>query len=198
MIKVIIFDGVGLITHQEPLSIALVRDYGFSMEKMLPFFTGPLQECVAGRADLKEIFPTYLNEWGWDKGVDAMLDYWFTRDHKIDTEMVSYIENLKRKGIKCFLATNQEKNRYAYMLDKMNFAEIFDKTYCSAHFGCKKPNQNFYQKIFDDLGSIKKEEILFWDDKLENVEGAKKFGIQVEHYTTFENFKEKMKQYELN
>ena len=195
MIKVIIFDGVGLITHQEPLSVGLARDYGFSIEKMLPFFRGPLQECVAGRADLKEIFPPYLDVWGWDKGVDAMLDYWFTRDHKIDMEMVSYIESLKKKGIKCFLATNQEKNRYAYMLDKMGFSKIFNKTYCSAHLGHKKPNQEFYQKIFKDLENIKKEEILFWDDKLENVKGAEKFGIQSELYTTFENFKEKMKQY---
>lgn len=195
MIKIIIFDGVNLITHQEPLSIGLVRDYGFSMDKMLPFFTGPLQECVAGKADLKEIFPPYLNDWGWNKGLDAMLDYWFTRDHKIDTEMVSYINDLKNKGVLCLLATNKEKHRFAYMLDKMNFSKIFNKAYCSAHLGCKKPNQDFYQKIFDDLENIKKEEILFWDDKHENVEAAKTFGIQAELYTSFEDFKEKMKQY---
>jgi putative hydrolase of the HAD superfamily len=195
MIKLVIFDGVGLITHQEPLSVGLVRDYGFSMEKMLPFFTGPLQECVAGRADLKEIFPPYLDAWGWSKGVDAMLEYWFARDHKIDTEMVSYIEDLKKKGVKCFLATNQEKNRYAYMLDKMGFNKIFDQTYCSAHLGHKKPNREFYQKIFKDLGNIKKEEILFWDDKAENVKGAEEFGIHAELYTSFEDFKEKMSKY---
>ena len=110
MIKIIIFDGVNLITHQEPLSIGLVRDYGFSMDKMLPFFTGPLQECVAGKADLKEIFPPYLNDWGWNKGLDAMLDYWFTRDHKIDTEMVSYINDLKNKRGIMFISNQQRKN----------------------------------------------------------------------------------------
>jgi len=195
MIKVIIFDGVGLITHQEPLSVGLARDYGFSMEKMLPFFTGPLQDCVAGRAELKEIIVPYLDAWGWNKGVDAMLDYWFTRDHKIDTEMVPYIENLKKKGIQCFLATNQEKNRYAYMLDKMGFVEIFDKTYCSAHLGHKKPSQEFYKEIYKDLENIRKEEILFWDDKLENVKGAKDFGFHAELYATFEDFEKVMKRY---
>ncbi|MCX6752596.1 MAG: HAD-IA family hydrolase [Candidatus Nomurabacteria bacterium] len=195
MIKVIIFDGVGLITHQEPLSIALERDYGFSMKKMLPFFTGPLQECVAGRAELREIFPQYLNAWGWNKGMDAMLGYWFTRDHKIDKKMVSYIEGLKKKGIQCFLATNQEKNRFAYMLDKMDFAKIFDRTYCSAHLGHKKPSREFFSKIFKDLKDVKKEEILFWDDKAENVKGAKDFGFNAELYTSFENFEKKTKQY---
>ena len=50
-----------------------------------------------------------------------MLDYWFTRDHKIDTEMVSYINDLKNKGVLCLLATNNEKHRFAYMLDKNEF-----------------------------------------------------------------------------
>ena len=81
------------------------------------------------------------------------------------------------------------------MLDKMGFAEIFDKAYCSALLGCKKPNKEFYEKIFNDLGNIKKEEILFWDDKLENIKGAKDFGIQAEIYTNFGDFQEKMEKY---
>jgi HAD superfamily hydrolase (TIGR01509 family) len=77
----------------------------------------------------------------------------------------------------------------------MGFAEIFDKSYCSALLGCKKPDQEFYQKIFKDLGNFKKEEILFWDDKIENVKGAEEFGIHAELYTTFENFEKVMKRY---
>ena len=195
MIKAIIFDGVGLITHQEPLSIGLARDHGISLEQSLPFFKGPLQDCVAGQSDLKEIIPPYLSAWGWDKGVEALIDYWFGRDHKIDKKMVSYISKLRKKGLMCVLATNNEKYRFAYMLDKMGFTEIFDKAYCSAHLGHKKPDQRFFSKIFNDLENIKKEEILFWDDKAENVQGAKDFGIYAELYTSFEDFKEKMKQY---
>ena len=81
------------------------------------------------------------------------------------------------------------------MLSGMGFTEIFDRSYSSALLGCKKPDQNFFQKIFNDLENIKKEEILFWDDKAENVKGAKEFGIYAEIYTTFEDFKAKMKQY---
>ena len=195
MIKVIIFDGVNCITYQEALSIGLARDYKISLEKTLPFFRGALQDCVAGNSDLKEVLPPYLDTWGWDKGVDELLRYWFERDHKMDTELISYISVLKNKGILCLLATNNEKYRFAYMLDKMGFNKIFDKSYCSALLGYKKPDQNFYQKIFSDLENIKKEEILFWDDKVENVQVAKDFGIQAEIYTTFEDFKEKIKKY---
>jgi putative hydrolase of the HAD superfamily len=195
MIKVIIFDAVGLLTRQEPLSKALERDHGIPLEKTLPFFKGALQDCVAGQADLKEVLPTYLDAWGWDTGVDALLNFWFDSDHKIDQELVSYIKDLRKNGIICVLGTNNEKYRVAYMLDKMGFAELFDKAYSSAHIGHKKPDHRFFSTIFDDLENIKKEEILFWDDKLENVEGAKEFGIHAELYTTFENFEKVMKRY---
>ena len=197
MIKIVIFDAIGLLTNQEALSKSLAREHGISLEKSLPFFEGgPLRECVAGKADIKEVIAPFLKEWGWNGGVEALLKYWFERDHKLNTELISYIKSLRNdKEIMCVLATNNEKYRFAYMLDKMSFAEIFDKTYCSAHLGHKKPNKEFYQKIFKDLGKIKKEEILFWDDKLENVKGAKDFGIHAELYTSFEIFKEKMEKY---
>lgn len=195
MIKVIIFDGINCVTYQEPLSVGLARDFNISLEKTLPFFKGALQDCVAGNSDLREVLPPYLKEWGWKKGVDGLLDYWFTRDHKIDLRLVSYIGDLKSKGRLCVLATNNEKYRFAYMLDKMGFNKIFDRTYCSALLKCKKPSQEFFLKIFRDLDNIKKDEILFFDDKIENVNGAKDFGIHAELYTSFDDFKEKMKHY---
>lgn len=195
MIKVIIFDGINCISYQEALSIGLERDYKIPLEKTLPFFKGELQDCVAGKSDLKEVLPPYLEAWGWKGGVDELLRYWFERDHKIDEGLISYIKELKSKKILCLLATNNEKYRFAYMLDKMGFSKILDKSYCSALLGCKKPDKIFFQKILDDLENIKKEEILFWDDKAENVKGAKDFGIHAKLYTTFEDFKEKMKQY---
>ena len=195
MIKVVIFDAIGLLTHQEPLSVGLTKDYGIPLETTLPFFRGALQDCVAGKADVKEAILPHLNAWGWDKGVDAILKYWFERDHKMNTELISYIHDLRHKGTLCLLATNNEKYRFQYMLEKMGLHKVFDKAYCSAHIGCKKPNQEFYQKIFSDLENINKEEILFWDDKAENIQGAKDFGIHAELYTSLEDFKEKMKQY---
>ena len=195
MIKVVIFDIVGLLTNQEALSKGLERDHGITLEKSLPFFKGPLQDCVAGKADVKEVIIPYLDAWGWNKGVEAMLDYWFKRDHKINTELVSYINALRDKGVLCLMATNNEKYRFAYMLSEMGFDKVFDKAYCSAHLGCKKPNCEFFSKIYEDLENIKKEEILFWDDKLENINGAKSFGINAELWTSTEDFKEKMKQY---
>ena len=65
--------------------------------------------------------------------------------------------------------------------------------YVSAHLGHKKTNVEFFNKLLKDFEDIKKEEILFWDDDIENIETARQSGINAELYTTFPDFKQKMK-----
>lgn len=193
MIKIIIFDADGvLIPAKRKFSVTLAEKRGISLETTLPFFTGPFQECLVGNSDLKKVILPYLNEWGWDKGVDVLLDYWFSLESKPEKKLIKYIKELRKKGIKCLLATNNEKHRFRYMMDKMGLAKVFDKTYSSANLGHKKPDQKFFQKIYKELKNIQKNEILFIDDSVENIEGAKKFGIHIELYTSIKNFKKKL------
>ena len=197
MIKVIIFDADGMLLRQERPSTFLPRDYGISIENLNSFFDGPFQECLVGKADLKEEILPYLNTWGWDKGVEAFLNLWFTRELHVNKELIEYIRYLKRKKIQCFLATNQEKYRFQYFLNQLGFADIFNKTYSSNNLGYKKSSHEFLSKIFTDFKNIKKEEILFWDDRSENIKSAKDFGINAELFTSVKDFKEKMLQYDL-
>lgn len=76
---------------------------------------------------------------------------------------------IKQRGVRCVLATNPEKYETRYLLEKMSFNTIFNKVYSSAVIGHKKPSQNFYQFVFDDLKKeikdLKKNEIFCWDDR---------------------------------
>ena len=194
-IKVVLFDADGVMINGEMFSEHLERDFGVSKDIIAPFFKGPFRDCIIGNADLKEIILPYLKEWNWEGTVDEFLTYWFKSEHNIDMNLVKYISKLRDKGIKCYLVTNQEKYRVEYMLKEMDFQNVFDKIYASAHLGHRKPAQEFYEKMYADLGNVQKDEILFWDDNEENIEQARIFGINAELYKNFEKFEGKMNEY---
>jgi putative hydrolase of the HAD superfamily len=198
MIKVLIFDADGVLINGDIFSKRFSKEYNIDLSRINPFFDGPFKECLVGKADLKEVIAPYLEEWGWKDGVDSFLEYWFSSEHSIDQELIDYIQVHRENGIKCVMATNQEKYRAEYLFNKIGFINSFDKMYVSAHLGHKKTNVEFFEKLVNDLVDIKKDEVLFWDDDIQNIETAKEFGINAELYTTFEDFKQKMKDYLFN
>ena len=105
----------------------------------------------------------------------------------MNEDLMNYVDRLRSNSVLTVLATNQEKYRTEYMLKHMGFDGKFDSIYSSAHIGVKKPAEEFYAKVIDDLGLVK-DEVLFWDDEERNIQGALKYGIHAELYKGFNNF----------
>lgn len=195
MIKVLLLDADGVLLNGEMFSRLLERDYGITNEQVQPFFRGIFTEATVGKADLKEIIQPYLKEWKWKGTVDDFLQYWFRAEHKIDEQLVEYAQKLRVRGIRCYIATNQEKYRAQYILEEIGFSSKFDGLFVSYELGTQKPLPDYYEKVYEKLQPISKSEILFWDDSLSHVEAAKEFGIKAELYKNFKDFEEKMKRY---
>lgn len=53
----------------------------------------------------------------------------------------------------------------------------FEKVFVSSDIGCRKPEPDAYQHVFDDLG-IAAQNIVFFDDLAENVEAASVLGMK--------------------
>lgn len=174
--KYILFDIDGVIIHAETWSSEFTRRFGLPSDALNEFFSGIFRECILGKADLREGISPFLEKWWYSENVDTFLKDWFDYENCPDVALIEMIQKLRNKGIRCFLATNQEKYRLNYLRENMGFWEKFDGIFCSAEIGWKKPQREYYEYILRELVSSW-DDILYFDDSEENVASAREIWI---------------------
>jgi len=182
------------VIHPNRFANYLAREHGLTRERTRDFFQGTFLECLLGRADLKTSIAPFLSSWGWPGTVEDYLHQWFTEEDAPDPQMVQAIATLRQRGLHCYLGTNQERYRIAYMQHRMGFGQLFDGIFASAMLGAMKPEMAFYTTITATLG-VAPDTILFWDDASGNVAAARACGWNAEQYTSFESFQRVTEQY---
>lgn len=192
MIKCILLDNDGVIVKSsEMFSERISRENNIPPENITPFFKEIfIPKCMTGKTDLKKELIPWLPKWKWEGTIDELLQYWFKSEHNIDKDVEGHIKKIKSQGIRCYLVTNQEKYRTAYLKKEMGFNELFDGIFSSAEIGYKKPSTEFYEKIFKQINKnleIRKDEILYVDDDESNVTAGKEFGFNTLHYKSFKD-----------
>lgn len=188
MYKAIIFDCDGMVVQSDRVSERYARDFGVPLQDISVFFNAEFQRCVVGKADLKEELAKYLERWKWDKGIDEFLKYWFDATHnRWDERFEPLILALKKRGLKNYIATNNERYRTDDLLKEKGLEKWFDGVFSSGYIGSKKPDPAFFQHMVTAI-KLPKEEIIFWDDDPENIKGAQEFGLPAELYTSLSEF----------
>jgi len=193
-IEAILFDADGVIIFPWRFARYLEQQHGITRAMTRDFFRGVFEECLIGKADLKQVLPPFLLEWSWRKSVDDFVTTWLEVENAADERLIEVIQTLRQTGYLCCLATSQERYRAEYMTTAMRFSQVFDQLFFSCHLGCQKPDLLYYQKVTRALG-MKNENVLFWDDNRMNVEAAREYGWQAEVYTGFEEFRKNLTGY---
>jgi len=191
MTKAILFDldGLVIIGNGKLFSQRISEEMNIPYEQVSEFFTKDFRECSFGRADLKEKIAPYLTKWGYKGTVDDFLNYWFEGESNTDKEVLKLVSELRLKGIKCYIATRQEKYRKEYLLNVVGLKDYFDGIFCTCDIGHDKWEQGYWDYVFNELNSTA-EEIMFFCDSQKNVENAGKLGIQAYFYTSIDVLKE--------
>ena len=187
-------DGVVVAPREKYFSTRYVEDFDVSTDLMMPFFKKEFNDCLIGKKELREVFRSQhlLEKWGWKGSLDELLEYWWAGENKRNEPVLAIVKNLRAEGMKCYLATDQEKNRAQYLLRDMRLAEDFDGSYFSCDLGARKCDPLYWGKVLAALGNPDPTDVLFWDDEEENIETARKAGINAHLFTNIEDLKREL------
>lgn len=133
-----------------------------------------------GEISTKEFFE-YLKRYMDDNITLEEFKNIYVNNNKFFNDTIEIIKKLKNLGYKVYLLSNLKEIDYEKFIKHFDVS-IFDEMFLSFKLGMLKPNDDIYQHVINKLNT-KPENIYFFDDNKENVEGAIKNGINAYQVT---------------
>ena len=120
----------------------------------------------------------------------ADLNHWDARMWTtINPETLAWHRQLKGHGLKTGILSNMGDSVLDNIKRNFSWIEDFDVLIWSYQHRMAKPQPEIYHLLLDQLGTAP-EETLFLDDKLENIEAARRLGIRALQFSTVDQLRE--------
>jgi len=186
MIKAIIFDFGRVITAQKPLS--LFRSYEIELGlnpdtvNSIMFDSQAWQDALLGRKTTEEFWHLIGPELGLNTADEVNR---FRRRYHADEAINEAVLDLIRKlrgRYKLAILSNAPPDLTRWLAD-WEMRDLFEVVFCSGDEGMIKPDPAAFKLTLERLG-VEPGEAVFIDDTPENVEAARKLGIQGIIFTT--------------
>jgi putative hydrolase of the HAD superfamily len=146
------------------------------------FFKPHWKEIVTGRADLRERLDDIRVRIAPGLTAEQLLAYWFSQDARLNDELLGELAALRSRGLRIYLATNQEHERMGYLMHTIGLAAHVDGCHYSAAIGHRKPTREFFDAVALKVHLLPSE-LLLIDDAEENVRAAVAAGWQASRWT---------------
>ena len=172
MIKATIFDLNGVFIRSLKLSDRFSEKFGVPPTEFVAALKDIMPKVrVPNAGDAFSYWKPYLDKWGVGLSREEFFDFWFSGE-KEDEEMVVLARELKAKGLRIFILSNNFAERANFYAKNFSFLkEISDKIYYSWKTGFVKPNIEAYRLILSE-NNLKPEECVYFDDVEENIKVA--------------------------
>ncbi|MFA6503153.1 MAG: HAD family phosphatase [Candidatus Paceibacterota bacterium] len=176
--KAVIFDLNGVFIVSPKLSDRFERDFGVPAEKFLPALQAVMSRVrLPDAPSLHSCWLPYFREWNIQLGERELEQYWFNAETE-NTEMVALAHELKGKGVRLFILSNNLRERGSYYDVHFPFLnELFEKCYFSWQTGFIKPDVRAYQLVLKENG-LNAADCVYFDDSEGNVAVASGLGIK--------------------
>lgn len=182
MIKNIVFDIGGVILDiSDDVVIKFLNKKPEEVKKITKIIYKDKRwnECLLGNITQQEYmkdlileFPEYKIE------IETILGIKYQENVlPIIKETLNIMYKLKEKNYKIYFLSNFTEASYYYMKDKLKIIDDFDGGIFSWKEHLIKPNEAIYELLINRY-NLNKEETIFFDDTLKNIEVANKLGIK--------------------
>lgn len=191
-LKAVIFDLNGVFIQSLKLSDRFRRDFQIDETVFLPALQEVMSHVRKPNANsVYSYWLPYFTKWGVTLNEVQFLEYWFSAE-KENFEMVKMAEDLKQRGLKLFILSNNFRERADYYRQHFLFLNsIFQKIYYSWQTGFIKPDKQAFELILKE-NDLKASECLYFDDSQKNVDVAKEIGIEGYLFQGMEDVREKL------
>lgn len=108
----------------------------------------------------------------------------------INEEMFAFVNHLKQKSLVVALLSNVD-SRLAGFIRNVGLYEPFDPCLLSYEIGLEKPDAKIYEYLLKEI-NLSAHEVVFIDDRLENVDAAKQVGIDAILFTSQEQLQKEL------
>ena len=104
---------------------------------------------------------------------------------------IPWIRELKERGFQVLYLSNYSEYIMNAGPEALDFLPYMDGGVFSCHVGMIKPDPAIYRKICDTY-DLNPEECVFIDDNEDNIDAARKFGLDAIHFENYEQAKEEL------
>lgn len=128
-------------------------------------------------AELAEEFPDWATE------IRVWSDEWIKICAPAIKGSVILLEQLKQANVPVFSLTNFGDETFEIARQTYSFLDLFDQQFVSARLKVVKPDPGIYEALEQATG-FSGGELIFTDDKLENIQAAAARGWKTHHFTS--------------
>ena len=183
-------DGVVVLGHPDGgrWDRDLLRDLGVAPEELQArFFHRHWPAIVVGQADMLTVLESVWAELQCPLSPRALVDYWFARDSRLNHDLLAEVDRWRAGGNQAYLATVQEHHRARYLWERLELRRHFDAMHYSAALGAAKPDAAFFERFHVNLPVQSRQDVVFLDDAIRNVEAADAFGWRARQFTAVDD-----------
>jgi len=192
----IIFDWGGVLTvgkHTDNVIRILEKKYGAKINGKEPLIGSYMDKIDQNKLTFKQFVAQVNERFGISLTVEEMRQVF--KDAIISNKPVIELAKQLGKKYRVSMLSNNSKPTVALLRRFHNkMLALFEKKYFSCEIGMYKPQRKIYKLVLRQL-KVEPENCIFIDDVIENIDAAKKLGINAIQFKSNAQLKRDLKSY---